>query len=192
MKYPLSTHTILIAPTLYSRGASHKYCDYILPIRPSPRQYMRGDDAYKYHHNNFSKVYCYFASAVTIYEKRFLYLRGCNLTTPTTVYEETLFFKWLYSYIFGIPMTIHERSCSSMNRYVIILFPFVLTVKAVHRTIAVSGGKAYIYFCFFTFSQFHFNFLIFPRQYMKGLLIVINVQSVISAFSFSTSHGSLP
>lgn len=42
-------------PTLYSRGTSHKYCDYILPIRPFPRQYMRGNDAYKYHHNKFFK-----------------------------------------------------------------------------------------------------------------------------------------
>lgn len=55
-----------------------------------------------------------------------------------------------------------------MNRYVIMLLPFVATVKVRHRTIAVSGGKRYSYFSylsflnFFSFFGFHFTFLPLP------------------------------
>lgn len=57
-----------------------------------------------------------------------------------------------------------------MKRYVLVTL-LVTTEKRFHRTIAVFGDKRYSYFGYFSFwnfFRFHFNFSIFPRQYMRG------------------------
>ena len=98
-----------------------------------------------------------------------------------------------------------------MKRYVLITL-LVTTAKRFHRTIAVSSGKGYSYFgylsyfSFWNFFRFHFNFSIFPRQYMRGddirwekyavchterievTLLLIPAANAIAILVFSFSH----